>query len=183
MHSWASAEIFPAGGNVEILLVIFSLLTRQWNWTFTKLFRLPCIYPISLCCLNLNPQSFAWNVFYNSAIWNAFSFHKLPNIRFFEHFLQISHNLRIINSQNNMTGEETRNLTLFQNCFKQWQVERNVDKTIRQITKVRTPRRLKTLSRWITKTLHSKIIALQVALVLTKKSELNLNAGAQPGFF
>jgi len=27
MHPWASAEIFPAGGNVEILLIIFRLLT------------------------------------------------------------------------------------------------------------------------------------------------------------
>ena len=66
---------------------------------------------------------------------------------FFEQFLQISYNLRVINGQTNMSGEKTKNLTLSQNCFKQWQVERNVDKTIRQITKVTTPRRLKTLSR------------------------------------
>jgi len=44
-----------------------------------------------------------------------------------------------------MSCEKTKNLTLSQNCFKQWQGEWNVDKTIRQTTKVRTPRRLKTL--------------------------------------
>jgi len=44
------------------------------------------------------------NVFYTSAIRNAFSFHKLPIIRFVEHFLQISHKLRTISGQNNMSG-------------------------------------------------------------------------------
>ena len=37
-------------------------------------------YPISLCWLNLNSQSFVWNVFYTSAIRNTFSFHKHLNI-------------------------------------------------------------------------------------------------------
>jgi len=32
--------------------------------------------------------------FYTSAIRNAFSFHKLPNIHFCEHFLQICNILR-----------------------------------------------------------------------------------------
>jgi len=36
-----------------------------------------------------------------------FSFHKLSIIHFFEYFLQISHLLRIINGQNNMSGEKT----------------------------------------------------------------------------
>ena len=64
-------------------------------------------YAISLCWLNLNSQSFVSNVFYTSAIRNALSFHTLPNIHCFEHFLvlQISHNLRIINGQNNMSAE------------------------------------------------------------------------------
>ena len=48
------------------------------------------LLPISLYWLNLNSQSFAWNVFYTLAIRNAFSFHKLSNIQFFEHFLQVS---------------------------------------------------------------------------------------------
>jgi len=77
------------------------------------------LYSISLCWLNLNSQHFVYIVFCNAAIRNAFSFHKLPNIRFFEHFLQISHNLRTINDQNNMSGEKTRNLTRSLNCIKQ----------------------------------------------------------------
>jgi len=70
-------------------------------------------YPISQCWLNLNwlnlkSQFCVLNIFYSSAIRYVFSFHKLPNIHFFilsEHFLQISHNLRMINSQKNMSAE------------------------------------------------------------------------------
>jgi len=39
-------------------------------------------------------KSFIRIVFYNSAIRNAFAFHKLLNIHFCEHFLQISHDLK-----------------------------------------------------------------------------------------
>jgi len=39
-------------------------------------------YPISLCWLNFNFQSFVRNVLYTSAIRNAFSFNELPNIHF-----------------------------------------------------------------------------------------------------
>jgi len=49
-------------------------------------------YPIHLCQLNLNSQSFVSKFFYTSAIRNAFSFHEPPNIPFFKHFSQISHN-------------------------------------------------------------------------------------------
>jgi len=51
-----------------------------------------------------------------------------------------------------MSGEKT----LSQTCFKQWEVEIYVDKTTGQLTKVRTPRRLKKLSSCITKTRGSK---------------------------
>ena len=88
-------------------------------------------------------------------------FHKLPNIHFFKHFLQISHNLRIIKVQNNVSSDKT----LSQNCSKQWEVEIYADKTIGQVTKVRTPR-------WLKKTAATNIA---LHLVLTKKSELNLN--------
>jgi len=64
---------FSRGGNVEILLVPYTLLTMQCKWACTKLF-------ISLCWMDLNSQSFFWNVFCTSAIRNAFSFQKLPNI-------------------------------------------------------------------------------------------------------
>ena len=115
-------------------------------------------YPISLCWLNLNSQSFVWNVFYTSAIRNVFSFHKLPNIHFFENFLQICHDLRIISTaRTTWAVKQQESWTLSQNCFKQWEVELYFDKTIGQLTKVRTPRRLKKLSRWITKTSPQQI--------------------------
>jgi len=34
--SWASAEIFPEGGKVDILLIFFWLLTMQRKLTYTK---------------------------------------------------------------------------------------------------------------------------------------------------
>jgi len=40
------------------------------------------------------------------------SFHSMHNLDFFGHFLQISHNLRIINGQNNMSDGETRKLDI-----------------------------------------------------------------------
>jgi len=55
-------------------------------------------------------KSFVRIVFYNSAIRNAFALHKLPNIHIWEHFLQISHNLRTINAQINISGEKPRKL-------------------------------------------------------------------------
>jgi len=36
---------------------------------------------------------------------------------FFEHFLQVSHNLRIINNQNNTSGEKTAMLDTFAKLF------------------------------------------------------------------
>jgi len=54
-------------------------------------------------------KSFVRIVFYTSAvIRNAFSFHKLPNIHFCQHFLQISHSLITINDQINISGEKTK---------------------------------------------------------------------------
>jgi len=46
--------------------------------------------------------------------------------------------------------------------------------TIGQLIKVRTPSRLKKLSRWHKKTQHSKY-SFALTVVLTKKSEPNLN--------
>jgi len=153
VHPWASGEIFAVG--------------QRWNFAYpfqvshdamqmdVHIMLYP-FYSISLCWLNLNSQSFVLNVFHTSGIRNAFSFHKLPNIHFFEHFLQISHNLRIINGQNRcLSGEKWESCTLSQNCFKQWEVEIYVGKIVGKLTKVREPRKLKKLSRWITKTRHS----------------------------
>jgi len=41
-----------------------------------------------------------------------------------------------------MSGEKTRKLDTCKNFFKQWAVQLYVDKTIGQLTKVRTSRRL-----------------------------------------
>ena len=94
---------FSRGGNMEILLILFRSLTVQCKWTFTKRFTvftpLVCIGWTSIfnlfsemfSTLRLSEMSFPFMVFLSQ----MFFFHKLPNIHFFEHFLQISHNVRI----------------------------------------------------------------------------------------
>ena len=54
--------------------------------------------------------------------------------------------------------------TLSQNFFKQWEVEIYVDKAIGQLTKVRTPRRLK--KNWADelRKLSTEVIALRLVL-------------------
>jgi len=105
VHPWASAEIFP-GGEMSKLCLSFSGCW-QCKSTFTKRFTL---YTPLVCAGRTSFSIFAWNAFYTSAIRNALSYHKLPNIHFFEHFYKyISHNLKD-NGQNNMSGEMTRKL-------------------------------------------------------------------------
>jgi len=70
----------------------------------------------------------------------------MPNIHFFKHFLQMSHNLRIINGHN-MTGENTRKLDTLAKCFEQREVELERDKTIGQLTEVKHHAGFKKLSR------------------------------------
>ena len=36
LEPWASAEIFPGEGKVDILLIFSSLLAMQRKWTYTK---------------------------------------------------------------------------------------------------------------------------------------------------
>ena len=173
---------FSKGGNVDILLIFFRLLTLQCKWTFTKRFTvstpqrkfpmktrppfastlryftsgavgyrsLPqrcischllqrflnwCINSLSLW----TPEKWIWNwlencqqlrlrlshlsvlveqnsllksfvriAFHTSVIRNAFASLKLPNIHFCKDFRKISHNLRMINVQINISGEKTR---------------------------------------------------------------------------
>ena len=78
-------------------------------------------YPFSLCQLKFITQSFVGNVFYTSAIRYVFSFHKLPNIRFFRALSTNKSYLRIIYGQNNMSraAKIQESYTLSQNCFKQ----------------------------------------------------------------
>jgi len=65
VQPWASVEIFPGG--------------QRWNFSYPfqvadNVMRMDIhktlypFYPISLCWLNLNSQSFVWNVFYTFAI-------------------------------------------------------------------------------------------------------------------
>jgi len=119
-------------------------------------------YPISLCWLNFNSQSFVCNVFCTSAIRNAILFMDCL-ISIFEQFLQTSHNLRIIKGQNHMSDEKTP----LQNCFQA--MRSRTDKTIGQLIEVRTPRRLK--KNWADEL--RKIAAANITshLVLTKKSK------------
>ena len=72
VHPLASADIFPGGDNIEILLYPFQVADDAIQMDVQK--TLYAFYPISLCRSNLNSQSFVWNVFYASFIRNTFSF-------------------------------------------------------------------------------------------------------------
>ena len=98
---------FFQGGNIEILFILQVSDDAMQTDVHKTLYP---FCPISLCWLNLNSQSFVWNIFYTSVTRNAFSFHEYPICPFFEHFLQVSYNLRIINRQNNTSGENIRKL-------------------------------------------------------------------------
>ena len=126
----------------------------------------------SLVCLCLLNRTHFWNLlselFSTSAIRNAFASHKLPNIHFCEHFLQISHNLRTINAQINISGEKTRKLdTLAKLHCIFTRLSENLE-----LAEIRTPRRHKN---WADELW--KLATLNVALhsVLSHKSEINLN--------
>jgi len=71
---------------------------------------------LSLVCAGsaFHAQSLVYSVFHTSPIRNALSYHRLPNIHFIKHFLQIRHNLRIINDQINTSGEKQERNTLSQ---------------------------------------------------------------------
>jgi len=91
-------RIFPEGGNVKKLLILFRLLTMQSKWTFTKRFTLPTTLVGAGWTSILNVLSEMFSTFRLSEM--IFLFINYPHIYFFEHFLRISHNLRIINDQN-----------------------------------------------------------------------------------
>jgi len=130
-------------------------------------------YPSYLCWLNLVSQSFVWNVFYTSAIRSAFSFHKLPNIHFFEHFQQISDNLGIFNGQNNMSGAKTRKLNTLAKLFQA--MRRRIHTLTRLSENLLKLEHHAVFKNWADelRKLATADIALQ--LVLTKKSELYLS--------
>ena len=173
MHPLASAEIFSGQGQRCKFAYPSQVDDNAMQMDVHK--TIYTFYPISLCWLNLNSQSFVWNVFYTLAIRNAISFHKQFYIHCFEHFLQSSHNLRLINSQNNMSGEKTRKLDTLakllqamrsRNIRQQWQGYQTTYQ--RQYT----TQALKKLTNELCK-LATANLALH--FVLTKKSEPNLN--------
>jgi len=108
VHPLASAAVFP-GWQRRNFACPFQVSddAMQMEWTFTKPFNHST--PL-VCWLNLISQYFVSNVFNTSAIRNAYSFHQLSNIHFFEHFLQLSHNLRTINGQNNIMGGKNKKI-------------------------------------------------------------------------
>jgi len=87
---------------------------RPWRWDWSEMdvnyqqLYLRLSHVSVLVEKNSLLKSFVRIVFYTSAIRYAFAFHKLPNIHFCKHFLQISHNLRIINVQINIRGKNTK---------------------------------------------------------------------------
>ena len=84
-------------------------------------------------------KSFVRIIFYTSAFRNVFASHKLPNVHFCEHFLQISHNLRTINAQINISGEQLRKLDTRAKLFHC--ILTRLSDNLR--TEIRTPRRRK----------------------------------------
>jgi len=91
----ASKTFFNGGVNDEILLILYRLLTMQCKSAFTKRFTLST--PLVCASVLVQPQFsiFCLKCFVRFGYQKCFSLHKPPNIHFFEHFLQISHNLRI----------------------------------------------------------------------------------------
>jgi len=103
------------------------------------------------------------------AIKNAFSFDKLPNIHFCEYFRQVSHNLRMINSHTNISGEKAGKLDTLAKLFQAMRSRPKLKTTIGQLTKVRTPRRLTKIEQMNYKICHSKYsFALAHSEVRTK---------------
>ena len=98
-----------------VIIVNSTQMSLKWTWTISNYI---CGSHFSVLVEQSSPlQSFVRIVFYTSAIRNTFAFHKLPNIHFCEHFLQISHNLRTINAQINIRGKKSRTLDTLAKLF------------------------------------------------------------------
>jgi len=104
MHPWAFAENFPRGQRRNFAYPFQVADDAMWMDVHKTLYP---FNPINVCWLNL----------ILNRLHDMFSTLRLSEMLFlfinclisiFEHFLQISHNLRIINGQNNMSGEITR---------------------------------------------------------------------------
>jgi len=160
---------FSRGGNVEILLILFRLLTMQCKWTSANALL---FLPISLCWLSRSSQSFVWNVFYTSAIRTAFSFDKLVNIPFSSTFYNSIIILNIISGEKNMSGEKKEVQHFRKTVSSNEKCNRMFTILLRNLLKLEHHASLKKRADELRK-LATANIALR--LVLTKKSELNLN--------
>jgi len=107
------AEIFP-GEVTSKFCLSFRFLTTQCKRTFTKRFTLstPLISAGSTSILNLLSE-----MFFTLRLPEMLFLFINSLYPFFEHLLQVSHNLRIINGQNNMSGEKTRKLDTVAKLF------------------------------------------------------------------
>jgi len=69
---WTSADILPEWGNAQNFAYPLQVANDAMQMDVHKM--LHPFYPISLCWLNLNSQSFVWNIFCTSASRNAYLF-------------------------------------------------------------------------------------------------------------
>jgi len=89
----------------------FGAYSHNWVWNGSEPL-MNTFAVLSLVCAGwteLTSEIFCPNCFLHFACQKCFSFHKLPNIHFWEHFLQISYNLTTINDQINISGERQWN--------------------------------------------------------------------------
>jgi len=139
VHSWASAEVFSEGDNVEILLILYRLLTMQCKWMFTKRFTVS----IQLVCTGrtsiLNLLSEMFSTLRLSEMLFLFT-NCLMSI-FFRHFLQIMNNLRVINRPKNISGEKTRKFDTLAKPFQAMRSRTICWEDYRITPEARTPRR------------------------------------------
>ena len=93
-------NLFPKFLNNSCLKNTSVQLDDQWLNARLCPFSTPLFCAVWTPILNLLSE-----IFSTLRLSEMLFFHKLPNIYFFKHFLQISHSLKIINGQNHMCSE------------------------------------------------------------------------------
>ena len=113
----------PSDARVSVIrytLCWIGAYSHNWVWDGPEP-TISTFAVLSLVCVfwtQLTMKPFVQTVFYTSPIRNAFSFHKLSNIHFWDHFLQIRHDLRTINNnQMNISGEKSWKLDTLAKLF------------------------------------------------------------------
>ena len=94
---------------------IFTQLSLKWTWTINKYVSGSLI---RLCWLNRTHfGNILSELFSTLRVSQMLFFHKLSNIHFWEHFLQLSHNLIIVNDQISISGEKPWKLDTLAKLF------------------------------------------------------------------